>query len=79
MLMAVRAMKMRSYEWRAPQNFLLKSTGVRKACGSIVGHRSLGAAGIKLQEVEPKNQEFRDYGKNPIHLLGTMRVELVST
>ena len=31
-----------------------------------------------MQEVEPKEQEVRDYGNNPIHLLGAMRVELVS-
>ena len=31
---------------------------------------SLGAAEIKLQEVEPKDQEFRDYENNPINLLG---------
>ena len=35
-------------------------------------------AGTKLQEVEPKDQEFCDYGNNPIHFLGTLRVELVS-
>ena len=40
--------------------------------------KTLDAAGIKLQVVEPKDQEFRDYGNNPIHLLETMRVELVS-
>ena len=75
----------------AGQNCLLKSTGTKRACGSIVGHwslylplgnsclrKTLGAAGMKLQEVEPKNQEFRDNGNNPIQLLGTMRVELVS-
>ena len=39
--------------------------------------KTLGAAVIKLQEVEPKDQEFWDYGNNPIHILGTMRVELV--
>ena len=40
--------------------------------------KTIGAAGIKLQEVDPKDQELRDYGSNPIRLLGTMRVELVS-
>ena len=40
--------------------------------------RTLGAVGIKLQEVETRDQEFRDYGNNPINLLGTMKVELAS-
>ena len=40
--------------------------------------RTLGAAGIKLQEVKAHDQEFRDYGNNPINLLGTMKVELAS-
>ena len=40
--------------------------------------KTLGAAGIKLQEVTPKDHEFRDYGNNPINLLGTMKVELAS-
>ena len=40
--------------------------------------RTLGAAGIPLQDVDPQDQEFRDYGNNPINLLGTMKVELAS-
>ena len=40
--------------------------------------RTLGAAGIRLQEVYPPDQEFRDYGNNPINFLGTMKVELES-
>ena len=31
---------------------------------------TLGAAEIKLQEVKPKDHGFRDYGNNPINLLG---------
>ena len=40
--------------------------------------KSLDTAAIKLQDIESKDQEFRDYGTNPIHLLGTMNPELVS-
>ena len=40
--------------------------------------RPLGAAGIRLQEVDSQDQEFRDYGNKPINLLGTMKVQLAS-
>ena len=40
--------------------------------------KTLGATGIHLQEVTPKDQKFRDCGNNPKNLLGTMKVELVS-
>ena len=40
--------------------------------------KTLGAAGINLQEVGSKDHEFRDYGNNPNHLPETMKVELVS-
>ena len=33
--------------------------------------KTLHATCIKLQEIEPKDLEFRDYGNNPKHLLGT--------
>ena len=40
--------------------------------------RTLGAAGIRFQEVKTQDQELRDYGNNPVKLLGTMKVELAS-
>ena len=40
--------------------------------------KTLGAAGIKLQEVTPRDQEFRDKWNNPINLLGTIKLELAS-
>ena len=31
----------------------------------------LGTAGVKVNELKPEDNEFRDYGNNPLHLLRT--------
>ena len=36
--------------------------------------RTLGSAGVKLNELIPEDDDLRDYGNNPIRLLGTMNV-----
>ena len=38
--------------------------------------QTLGTAGVNLNELKPEDNEFRDYGNNPLHLLGTMTVPL---
>ena len=38
--------------------------------------RTLVTAGRKLNERKPEDNEFGDYGNNPLHLLGTMTVLL---
>ena len=38
--------------------------------------RTLGTAGVNLNELIPEDDEFRDYGNNPLRLLGTMIVLL---
>ena len=40
--------------------------------------KRLDATGINLEEVTPVVQDFRDYQNNSTHLLGTMKLELVS-
>ena len=38
--------------------------------------RTLGTAGVKVKAPAPEDEEFRDYGNNPLRLLGTMDVLL---
>ena len=37
---------------------------------------TLGTAGVKVKAPAPADDEFRDYGNNPLRLLGTMDVLL---
>ena len=46
-----------------------KSTRVR---------RTLGAAGIKLDTLSEEDNAFRDYGNNPLQMIGTMAVTIES-
>ena len=34
---------------------------------------------MKLSDLTPEDQEFRDYGNNPLNLLATMNVNLTSS
>ena len=36
----------------------------------------MGTAGVNVKEPAPEDDEFRDYGNNPLQLLGTMNVSL---
>ena len=38
--------------------------------------RTLGTVGVKLNELKPEDNEFRDYGKNLLQLLRTITVLL---
>ena len=38
--------------------------------------RTLVAAGVKINELHPEDNKFRDYGNNALHLLGTISVRL---
>ena len=38
--------------------------------------RTLGTAGVNVKAPAPEDDEFRDYGNNPLRLLGTMDVSL---
>ena len=38
--------------------------------------RTLGTAGVNVTVPAPEDEEFRDYGNNPLRLLGTMNVSL---
>ena len=38
--------------------------------------RTLGTAGVNVKEPAPEDDDFRDYGNNPLQLLGTMNVSL---
>ena len=88
MVMAVRAKnqtELRVAEAKLPITINGRKTSVWIDSGSPISiftnhelRRTLGAAGIRLLEVDPQDQEFRDYGNNPINLLGTMKVELAS-
>ena len=40
--------------------------------------RTLGAAGVNLCDLTPKDQDFRSYGNNPPSLLRTMKVQFAS-
>ena len=85
MVMAVRMKnhtELRVAEAKLPITIYGRKTSVWiDSCSPIstaARRRTLGDAGIKLQKVEPRDQEFREYGNNPINLLGTMKVELAS-
>ena len=38
--------------------------------------RTLGTAGVNLNELMPEDDKFRDYGNNLLRLLGTLKVSL---
>ena len=40
--------------------------------------RTLGASGIKLDTLSKEDNSFRDYGNNPLQMVGTMAVTLES-
>ena len=40
--------------------------------------RTLGTNGVHLSKLEPDDQDFRDYGNNPLSFLETMTVQLKS-
>ena len=40
--------------------------------------RTLGACNVQLKPLDPKDDQFRDYGKNPLRFLGKMQVTLYS-
>ena len=40
--------------------------------------KTLGTKGVHLKELAPEDQDFRDYGNNPLSLLGTKQVQLTS-
>ena len=41
--------------------------------------RTLGACNVQLKPLDPKDDQFRDYGKNPLRFLGKMQVTLYSS
>ena len=38
--------------------------------------RTLGACNVQLMQLDPKDDQFRDYGNNPFRFLGKMQVTL---
>ena len=40
--------------------------------------KTLGAAGVNICELTLEDQEFRNYGSNPLNLLGTAKINLAS-
>ena len=40
--------------------------------------RTLGLCNVRLQQLDPKDDQFRDYGSNPLKFLGKMIVTLQS-
>ena len=80
MVLAVRAKnrtELRVAEAKLPITINGRKTSVWIDSGSPISiftnielRRLLGAAGMRMQEVEPQDQELRDYGNNPIKLLG---------
>ena len=40
--------------------------------------KTLGTTGVNLCELTLEDQEFRDYGSNPLNLLGTVKINLAS-
>ena len=65
---------------RLPININCKQTNVWIDSGSPISiftvgelKRRLGTAGVNVKALEPEDDEFRDYGNNPLRLLGTMK------
>ena len=68
---------------RLPINVNEKQTNVWIDSGSTISiftigelKRTLGTVGVNVKAAAPEDDEFRDYGNNPLRLLGTMDVSL---